>query len=206
MAEEIKEIIGGELENLESKPSWGGKRPNSGRAKGSMNKSTLEKIAVETEFKQRVLKQAEGLFNAQSLIAQGQQFLYKIEKYKEKGVKGGVKWIAKKPKLVTSEWEIRSYLDDLVDKANGDLEDDTNPAATYYFITTKEPNNQAIDSMLDRVFGKARQTIGLDGGDGQPISVEDINAANAALSTLIPKKPKDGKNNQTTERGNTKPN
>jgi hypothetical protein len=203
---EIEQIKNGTLEILENKSSWGGRRKNSGRAKGSLNKATLEKKAVEAEFKQRILYQAQGLFNAQSLIAQGQQFLYKIEKYKEVGAKGGVKWIAKKPKLVTSEWEIREYLDNLVDLANGDLEDEYNPADTYYFITTKEPNNQAIDSMLDRVFGKARQTIGLDGGEGQPISLEEKKAANKAIANLLPKKLTDGSNKKNAKRGNAKSN
>src|ERR1043165_6533784 len=62
--------------------------------------------------------------------------------------------------MLTSLEEIQAYLDDDVDQ------DD------YYYITTHTPDNKAIDSLMDRAFGKARQTIGLDGGgEGKPIPI-----------------------------------
>ncbi len=40
----------------------------------------------------------------------------------------------------------------------------------FYFITTKEPNNFAIDSMLDRTFGKSTNNVDItSGGKELPI-------------------------------------
>lgn len=137
----------------------GGKRKNSGRPKGKKDPQTLEREKIQEAINQRVFKIADSLVTPQVSIAKGQQFLYKIEKLKVVGPKGSVTFTNKKPELVTSEWEISEYLNNLVDGANGDVEDDTDPAATYYFITTKEPNNMAIDSLLNRTLGKPKETV-----------------------------------------------
>jgi hypothetical protein len=98
------------------------------------------------------MEQADLLFDAQFGLARGQTFLYKIEKYYEGKRKNRI-LRRKKPQLVTAQWEIEDYLENRMDE--GDLEDEE---ATYYFLTTKKPTNQAIDSMLARTFGKAVQT------------------------------------------------
>jgi len=67
------------------------------------------------------------------------------------GPKGGKKYVSSKPRLVTAQWEIESWLEGQID--NGDMEDENDPQATYYFITTKEPNNIAIDSSALRRCG-----------------------------------------------------
>jgi len=135
----------------------GGKRPGSGRPKGAKSKATLEKEKVFAALRQRILRKADSLLDSQFSLAHGQQFLYKIEKTKVIGPKGGISYKSEKPKLVTDEWEIRAYLDELVDKHNGEFLDEHDRSATYYFITTKEPNNMALDSMFDRAFGRATQ-------------------------------------------------
>jgi hypothetical protein len=132
----------------------GGKREGSGRPIGSKDPQTLEKERVQEAINQRVFRIADSLITPQVSLAKGQQFLYKIEKTKVVGPKGGVSYRNEKPQLVTSELEIQEYLDNLTAEANGDIEEDTNPAATYYYITTKEPNNMAIDSLLNRTVGK----------------------------------------------------
>jgi hypothetical protein len=135
----------------------GGKRPGSGRPKGAKSKATLEKEKVFGALRQRILQKAQSLLDSQFSLAHGQQFLYKIEKKKVVGPKGGTSYKPEKPKLVTAEWEIRAYLDKLVDRENGELEDENDRGTTYYFITTKEPSNMALDSMFDRAFGKPTQ-------------------------------------------------
>lgn len=108
-----------------------------GRPKGSKAPKTIEREKVMEEIRARVRRTAQRLLDAQYSIALGQQFLFKITQYKN-GTKS-------KPELITSEEKIRQYL-------NGELDNEENE---YYFITTKEPVNQAIDSLLDRTFGKA---------------------------------------------------
>lgn len=192
MAEEIKEILDDKLETLKDKSSWGGKRAKAGRGKGSQNKATIERKTAETALKQRILKSVDRLFNAQLALAEGQTYVMRIDETGEGKNK------RREHNVVTSPEEIKAFLDE--HEGGSGIVDDT-----YYYITTKAPDNRAIDSMMDRVFGKARQTIGLDGGEGQPISVEDKNLANAALASLFKSKHKqNGANTEHSERGNAK--
>lgn len=101
------------------------------------------------------MSKAQRILDAQFSLASGQQFLYCITTTKdEKG-----RETRSKPELVTSESVISAYL-------NGDYEGDDEE---YYFITTKEPNNQAIDSMFNRAFGKPTESHELTGKDGAPL-------------------------------------
>lgn len=145
----------------------GGKRPGAGRKKGSKSQKTLEKERVLAAVRERILRNADRILDGQMSLAQGQQFLYKIEKELQIGPKGAKKYVSSKPKLVTDEWEIRAYLEGLVE--DGDMNDENDPEATYYFITTKEPNNMAIDSMFNRAFGKPTERVEHSGPDGDPL-------------------------------------
>jgi hypothetical protein len=145
-----------EIENSEKKSNWGGARPNSGRPEGSLNKNTVEQKIAEEEIRQRVLRSKDQLINAQMNLAEGIQMLYKIVK-DEDGKKVG------KPELVTSQIEIEEYLAGEYEGGDSD----------YYFITTERPDNKAIDSLFDRVFGKAVQRVG--NPDGSNIKFEIVN-------------------------------
>ena len=129
-----------------------------GRPKGKKTEATLEKEKVLAAFKERTMQVADVLLNSQLTLAKGQTFLYKIEKYWEGSGKNRI-LRKKKPQIVTAQWEIEDYLEGKIESGE---EDDYE--ATYYFITTKEPNNNAIDSLLDRAFGKASQSIAVSGG------------------------------------------
>lgn len=127
-----------------------------GRPRGSKTKATLEKEKVMAAIRQRTLRNADLIYDSQLSIARGVQFLYKIEKeWIPKGKSGW--WKPKKPILVEDEAEIRMYIEGLIE--NGDTKDVSTSGSTYYYITTKEPNNSAIDSMFDRAFGKPTQSI-----------------------------------------------
>ncbi len=136
-----------EYEKLKNKSNLGGARPGAGRKKGGMNKATLERMQVEKEFKQRVLKNADRLFDAQFSLAQGLSYLFVIRTETDK--KGNNHKL--KPELITNPIIIKEFLD-------GEYEDSEDE---YYFITTKTPENKAIDSLLDRTFGKAQQNVDL---------------------------------------------
>jgi hypothetical protein len=138
-----------------------------GRPKGSRSKATLEREAVLAAFRERAMRIADILLDSQLTLAKGQTFLYKIEKEKVKGPKGGISYQRKRPELVTDQWEIESYLEGLIEE--GDADNDQDPGATYYFITTKEPNNMAIDSILDRTFGKSVSRTELSGPGGKDL-------------------------------------
>lgn len=141
-----------------------------GRPKGSKSQATLEREAVLEAFRQKAMQSADVIFHSQLTLARGYSYLYKIKKKKVIGPRGGVSYVAQKPELVTAQWEIEAYLLGLVEE--GDLDDEYDPAATYYYIVTKDPNNQAADSLLDRTFGKASQSIALTGENGGPVKVD----------------------------------
>lgn len=123
----------------------GGKRPGAGRKRGSKSQKTIQKERVLAALRDRIMANADRILDAQLSIAQGQQFLYRIVTTKD--AKG--RETRSKPELITSEIIIEAYL-------NGDYEDSDDE---YYFITTKEPNNMAIDSMFNRAFGKPTESI-----------------------------------------------
>ena len=143
MEEEKSKTENTEDENKNEKSSWGGKRDGAGRKEGSQNSNTVADNIVKAEFRERVLKSMDVLINSQMNLAQGCQLLFKIKKSR--------KGEETKPELITRQSEIEDYL-----AGEYDNEDEV-----YYFITTKVPDNKAIDSLIDRVFGKAPQSIDL---------------------------------------------
>ena len=142
------------LETLKKQSNWGGKRKGAGMPKGMKTKKTRERLEAENYFKQRVLDSIEGLVDSQMNLAKGCQYLFKIKKiYVEKEDKYVVPKGAK-PEIVKSQTEIASYL-------AGDFDD--RDECDYYFMTTEKPDNRALDSLVDRVFGKAKQNIAVEG-------------------------------------------
>jgi hypothetical protein len=139
-----------------------------GRPVGSASAETLLKKKVMEEFRQKVMQSANVLFNSQLHIATGQTYLYKIEKEEIIGPRGGKSYRNKKPELVTAPWEIEAYLQGL---AEGDVNDDSDPNAAYYFISAKSPDNKAIDSLLDRGLGKVAQSIVTEDEEGNSVPI-----------------------------------
>lgn len=118
-----------------------GKRHGGGRKKGQLAQATLDKMKVKKNLDQRFLRATDKIANAQIALASGLSFLYRVHTDK-KGVRS-------KPELITSQSDIESYLE-------GSFEHDE---SDYYYITTKEPSNQAIDSILNRVHGKPTESL-----------------------------------------------
>src|SRR5215216_442897 len=143
----------------------GGKREGSGRPEGSLNKKTLEKKAAEEQFINRVIKNVDKLFNAQLALAEGTNFVYRIDYYKDESGKKQKKFV-----LVTDPTEIVEVLDET--EAMGGVVNEN-----YYIVTTKAPDNKAIDSLMDRAFGKSVTKIAGTGDDGE-IKVSVTNYGN----------------------------
>lgn len=118
------------------KVTKGGYRPNSGRPRGSKNKMTKDIKAREKTIKERIVKNLDELVNSQLSLAKGLFFMYEI---RMRNVGG-----RRRPEhiQVTDPKKIKAFLD-------GELEGE------YYYISAKAPDNRAIDSLLDRAFGKA---------------------------------------------------
>lgn len=156
------------VEKVEKK--HGGARPGSGMKKGQKTKKTLEREIELQRIKQRVFAAVDVIVDGQLSAARGITYLYKIEKDKIVGPKGGVSYKAKRPEIVTNQLEIESYLAGLIDE--GEADDPNDPASTYYYMTTEKPETSAAHLLLDRAFGKVTQAI--SGPDGGPIEVKTI--------------------------------
>lgn len=126
--------------------------------------AVIERDAALKAFRDKVAQQANNLFRHQYSLAAGAQYLFRIDKewIKTGTKKGGEEtgyFRSKKPVLVESPEEMLLYLTEIVDKANGDIEDEYDESAAYYFLSARDPNNHAIDSMLDRTFGRAKSEL-----------------------------------------------
>ena len=108
-------------------PSKGGRPP------GVLNKKTREHKIVEQEFKDRIIDNIQELLTAQMNLAKGASYMFR---------KDGDESV-----LVTDPGEIKKVLDEV--EGTGIVDEQ------YYYITTKYPDNRALDSLLDRVFGRA---------------------------------------------------
>jgi len=117
----------------------------------------VEQRAIEAAFHQRILGAVDRLFNSQITLAEGRSYLFRIDEVGEGKEK------KRRHVLVTDPTEIAKYLD-------GQL-DGVEPGETgdYYYLQTKDPDNRSIDSMLDRVFGRAQQKVELTGSDGRDL-------------------------------------
>jgi hypothetical protein len=136
----------------------GGKREGAGRPKGSISKKTIEKKIVEAELHSRILGAVDRIFESQLSLARGCAYLYRIDETGEGSKK------KREHVIVTDPDEIKKVLDET--EAAGGVVDDN-----YYYVTTVTPDNRAIDSMLDRVFGKAKQALEHSGPNGSVIPV-----------------------------------
>lgn len=131
----------------------GGARKGAGRPVGSKNFTTLHKEKIKRAFDQRILQNSDKLLNAQLKVALGSIMVFRIDtETDDKGRK-----IKQRPVLVSDIEEIKDVLD--YEYGDGDCPNDD---SAYYFVTTKEPNSQAIDSLFDRTFGRPTQGIALE--------------------------------------------
>ena len=133
-----------------------GNKYSTGRPKGAKGKTTLEKEMALAAFKERVMKAMFPLLDSQMNLAKGCQYLYRVD---------GVG----KATLVTNPEEIQEYFEGKTDEEK------------RYLITTEKPDNKAIDSLLDRTFGKATQRIETDTPEVQ----EKIKTIEDGLRSLI---------------------
>lgn len=129
---------------LEQKSTNGGARPGAGRKKGQKNPETIEREAIGKEIKLRIAQQAQRLVDAQLGVALGNSFLFCVS------YEGTGKDRKKVVEQVTDIETIRAYLNDELNQ-QGDEE--------YYYVTTEKPDSKAIDSLLDRAFGRPIQGL-----------------------------------------------
>lgn len=115
--------------------------PGAGRPKGSLNKTTLERSAIKQRIIDRIHHKADTLLNAQLSKALGETYLMRqvtknVGRANER----------RTTEIVTDPEIIRQFIDEELD-----IDQDTE----YYYMTTKPADNQALQGLMDRAFGKA---------------------------------------------------
>lgn len=140
--EPIKNII----ETSKPKSNHGGARPGAGHPPGKKTERVIEREATLRAFKDRVAKNADRLLNAQMDLAVGEKYLMVVTTVGE-GAKE-----RRETTVVTDIELIKQYLDSDGDASFGEENE-------YYFMTTKPANNQALDSLLNRTYGKPAESV-----------------------------------------------
>jgi hypothetical protein len=119
----------------------GGSRAGSGRPKGAKNLRTMEREITLGEVQDKIAQKAFKLTETMMTVALGKVYVYKI--------------VSGKHTLVIDEKELERAYDNL---STAGMSSD----GQYRFITVKEPNTKAIHALLDRAFGKSKQTADLE--------------------------------------------
>jgi hypothetical protein len=140
-----------------------------GRPKGLKNKITITREQALLEYKEKVCRVADQLFATQLTLAKGLNYLYKVEK-KIEGKGKTTKVVKSKPMLVTDPKEMEEYLMGVVTNAPMDEEGNT-----YFLMAAGKPDPAVIDSMLDRTFGRATQSIAAKDEEGKDLPIVAIN-------------------------------
>ena len=147
--------------NLKVVMASGGKRKNAGRKFGAQSKKTLEQKAVSDAFNQRVMISADRLFNAQLTLAVGSIKVFRVDE-----IEDGEK-TKRVHTLVTDADEIKQVLDETTGIGQTTIDD------SFYIVSEVLPDNKAIDSMLNRAFGKPKDSLDVT-SNGKSIAPKTI--------------------------------
>lgn len=146
-------------EKIDSAPKKnGGARPGAGRPKGSENESTKLRRLAKLAFQDRVAAVTDRLFNSQYDLAIGEKYLM-VKRVEGEG-KNRRTWV----EVVEDVGTISQYIEDDGASLNEDSGED------YYYMTTKPANNMALDSLLNRAYGKADEKLTLANDEDNPIN------------------------------------
>ena len=128
-----------------------------------LSKATITREQALLNVQQTIIERSMKLAYAQSMLGLGTIRVYRIDSHYEQFGKTK-KLVKHKPVIVDDDDEITAVLDH---EYSGASSPDTE--TQFYFVEVQEPNNTAIDSQLNRVFGKARESIDVT-SNGQSIA------------------------------------
>lgn len=122
-----------------------------GRKPGPLAALRKLEIAKRNAMAKLIYKKTAPLIRAGMITALGQNFVYRIDE--ERDSKG--KLLSRKHVLVTDPHEIADALDQMEEGAQ-------DPDDKFYYVTAKEPDTRAIEMLLNRAYGKPKETIDLN--------------------------------------------
>jgi hypothetical protein len=126
-----------------------------GRPKGRKDDKTLEREKVLEEIRQQIMQRAAPLVRAAFIPAMGVNFVYRIDEIKNE--KGRV--VHKEHVLVEDPHEIAMALDKIE-------EGSFDPEEKFYYVSAKAPDFRAVEMLINRVFGKAKDMLEVTNPDG----------------------------------------
>ncbi len=124
--------------------------------KGTKNRATIDREQELERFKNMTAGRTKTIWSTQMVRAMGAIQVFRIDT-ETIGEGKNAKRIRSRPVLVTDLEEIINALD--FEYAHGENPSDDD---RYYFVMSKEPSDKAIDSLLDRTFGKAKESMAVE--------------------------------------------
>jgi hypothetical protein len=135
-------------------PRWGGIK------KGTKRPHTLEREAALKIYQQQILENLKPLIRSQLNAANGLTVMFQKKLLRNK----------KTGKLERTGDLVRVTNPERVEELlNGDCKGEN-----YYYITIKDPNVKALEDLFNRVFGKPKETLEVDGGLDLNIDIKKI--------------------------------
>ncbi len=137
----------------------GGKQPGSGRPRGAKSQSTIDREKVLEMAKDIIAGRTRKLIDTQTILATGAIKIFKIHYHWEGSAKKRT-LIKDKPQIVENDQEIIHVIDHEFGSGqmgNPNDHDYDDEEYDYFFVMTKDPDNQAINSLMDRTFGRATE-------------------------------------------------
>ncbi len=162
------------------KKKKGGKQPGAGRPKGRKNETTIDREKILETAKDIIAGRTRKLIDTQTILATGAIKIYKIHYHWEGSAKKRT-LIKDKPELVENDQEIIQVIDwefGSQEMGNPSDHDHEDQEYDYFFVMTKEPDNQAINSLMDRTFGKATENKNIVANIGMGALLDEIEEEN----------------------------
>jgi len=165
ITEVVTEIVG------EAPKKNGGARPGAGMPKGYVTKKKRTALEAKNRFIERVHQHVDELFDAQLELAKGEKVV--MVKIKERDDEGKVKKIYHE--IVTDPETIKQVIDN--EYGSSDMWESVDDQDRYHYVVTKPANNQAIEGMLNRAYGKAPEKVEIEGGffKAETLNIQIIN-------------------------------
>lgn len=138
---------------VKPKKKKGGYMPGGGRPKGSKSKTTIQREEALELAKDIIAGRTRKLIDIQTILAMGAIKVFKSCSHYV-GTGKNARKITEKPVVVTDDDEIINAIDHYFHEGESPNDD-----LTYYFVATKDPENKAIDSLLDRAYGKPKESV-----------------------------------------------
>lgn len=129
-------------------PSKPGRKPGPGLPKGYKFKHTLERQTAKRHFEERIIAELDPLINAQFDLAKGVMVMFAHEKNAE-GKRVGKLYRVTEP-------------DEILELLNSGGENGTD----FYYLSVKDPDGKMLDSLMNRVFGRPKETVEVQPGEG----------------------------------------